>query len=558
MRAGIFATLVVLSCQPIMIGNPGEAGGTAALDGASGTAVGGGAGTVGIVPNLGGMAGGGAPSTGGSGGSGNTGGSALGGAPSAGAATGGAATGGAAGMADAGAAGANAGGSDDEPDAIDEPPRIINERVQVVIYDPTMVGSGAELTRLSTVLGVESPDALAMRLMDDLETWTRGHVHHEILPFKTSMAFPPTLDGFRYTQGSYEACLANAADCHAAAADYDAIQIEQDLCNSVQTGNTDQIWLLGAEHFGFAGGKQLSCQVTEDGKSFAKTLDVVQLDYHDGYASILASYQIFALGALQQVFGVPPADATAEAADNAYGLFVQSRGRARNAGASGCGDITFAPNSLQPNRFDDALSLLSYCDTFLHSPRAAAPLEVAQDLDCTAWGCTEQGFRGYWFAHVPQGPWSDAQGRLNDFWRYLLSASERLPPPPISVTCSSSYEPGWCAHAVDHKPIKCNFDEWATAEQATGYVEFRFEPKRLVSGVQLFDRACDEQVLAGHLEFSDGSASIRFGALETRGDTSTSETFEPKLLSGLRVVIDESTGANPGFAEITVASMLPP
>jgi hypothetical protein len=498
------------------------------------------------------------PNFGGVGGAGSIGSSAddpiAAGSPSGGASRAGEAMGGDAGM--AGTA-TDAAGSAGEPDTIQEPPRILNQRVQIVIYDPTVLGSDAQLTRLSTVLGVESPDVLALRLIDELEARTGGHLQHEVLPFKTSMVFPPTLEGARFTPDSYQACLANSAECHAAAADYDAIELEQELCSSVQTRNTDQVWLLGAEHFGFAGSKQLSCPVVEDDRPTLRTLDVVNLDYHGGYTSILSSYQIFALGALQQVFGVPPANSTAEAADNTYGLFVQSRGRARNAPASGCGDITFAPNSLEPNRFDETLSMPSYCETFSHYPRVAAPLDAALDLDCTAWGCTEQGFRHYWFAHLPRAPWSDSQGRLNDFWRYLLRPSERQSPPPISVTCSSSYAPGWCAHVMDEKQGNCNFNEWATSEQATGYVEFRFEPKQLVSGVQLYDRACNEQVLSGHLEFSDGSAPIRFGALETRGKRPTSKTFEPKLLSGLRVVIDDSSGPNPGFGEIAVASNLP-
>ena len=560
MRAAIFSALVLFSCQPIMIGSPGDAAaGSSASDGTSGAATTGasGASNVGIVPSLGGMAGAAVSDTAGSP---STAGAPVGGSAAAGMSSdgGGLTSAGAGGAESSGGAGHDGdGGAGGEAGSIAEPPRILNERVQLVIYDPAMLGSGATLKRLSTTLGVESPDVLAMRLMDDIDSLTGGHVHHEVLPFKTSLAFPPTLDGFRYTPASYLACLANAADCHAASADYDAIQIEQDLCNTVQTGNVDQIWLLGAERFGFVGGKQLSCQVTEDGQSFAKALDVVSLDYHDGYKSVLASYQIFALGALQQVFGVPPANATAEAPDNAYGLFVQSRGRAPSEPASGCGDITFAPNTLEPNRFDSPFSMPSYCESFLHYPRSAAPLDAAEPLGCTAWGCTEVGFRGYWLAHLPQAPWSDSQGKLNDFWRYLLRASERLPPELISVTCSSSYEPGWCAHVTDKKQGQCNFDEWATLSEATGYVEFRFEPPHLVSGVQLYDRACEEQVLSGHVEFSDGSRGIRFDALATDGKTPTSLTFEPKLLSGLRVVIDESSGPNPGFGEITVAAMLP-
>jgi len=549
MRAGILATLVLLSCQPIMIGNPAEAdGGARAMDGASGAAVSSGAGNVGVVPNFGGRAGGGA-SSGGSPDRPNTAGSPSGGTSSAGDSSGGDSS-------TAGGAGGDAAGSGGEHNANDDPSRVLNERVLFVIYDPNVNGPGGAAQRLSTSLGVEAPDVLATRLMTQLETLTDGHVHHEVFPFRYSAVFPPLLGGFRYDATSYQACLDDSSQCSALAADYDALELEQELCSAVQSQNPDQIWLLGAEHFGFTN-RELSCQVFEDERYITKTLDIVSLDYSRGFPSILYSYQAHALGALQQVFGVSPANATSDAPDNVYGLFVQARGRSPDITASGCGDITFAPNTLEANRFDAPFTMASYCDTFLHYPRTEPPLSAAVPTGCTAWGCTEVGFRSYWFSHLPRAPWSDSQGKLNDFWRYILHASERLPSLDMSVTCSSSYLPGWCQHVTDMHQGVCNENEWATFKKATGFVEFRFEPKQLVTGVQLYDRACDEQVLSGHLEFSDGSDDIPFGALEAEGIVPTSITFEPKLLSGLRVLIDESQGPHPGFGELTVARQPP-
>lgn len=549
MRVGIFSAIVVLSCQPIMIGNPAaEEGGAAAMDGASGATVANGASNSGVVPSFGGLGNGGASATGGSAHGPNTAGSQVGGTSTAGDAAGGA-------SGTAAGAGEDA-GSGGEPETNAEPERVLDARVLFVIYDPTMNGPGGAAQRLSTTLGVEAPDVLAMRLMAQLETLTDGHVHYEVFPFRNSAAFPPLLDGFRYDAAGYQACLEDSSKCSTAMADYDAIELEQELCSAVQDQNPDQIWLLGAEHFGFANQK-LSCQVFEDERFVTKTLDLISLDYSRDFPSILYSYQAHALGALQQVFGVSPANATSDAPDNVYGLFVQALGRAPDITASGCGDITFAPNTLEANRFDAPFTMPSYCDSFLHYPRTEAPLAAAVPTTCTAWGCTEVGFRGYWFSHLPRAPWSDSQGKLNDFWRYILYANERLPPSATSVTCSSSYLPGWCQHVTDGHQGVCNENEWATFKKTTGFVEFRFEPKQLVTGVQLYDRACDEQVLSGHLEFSDASADVPFGALEAEGLVPTSMTFEPKLLSGLRVVIDESQGPHPGFGEITVAGSTP-
>jgi Carboxypeptidase regulatory-like domain len=428
----------------------------------------------------------------------------------------------------------------------------IEPRVLVVIYDPMVTGPGAESERLSTSLSLEPPDALATRLLDTLQATTNGHVRPVVTAVKTSLGFPPSLDGFRYTEADYAACLADPQSCHAAAADYAAISAEEELCDAVQTGNVDQIWMLGGAHFGFPASQQLVCPVQVDAQEIQKVLDVIGMSYGGGMAGVLAAYQAHSDTALRQVFGSGPSSVI----DNPYGLFIQAQGSTPGAEASGCGNLSFAPNSLDSQRFDDERVAPSYCDAFLRYPLLQPPLASA--VSCVAWGCSEQGYRSYWLSHLPKANWSDAKGKLNDFWRYILRPDERLPAEAVTVTCSSSYQPGWCNHVRDGQQGVCNSNEWATAGKSTGFVEFLFNPKQVVSGVELYDRACDEQVLAGHLEFSDGSSNVTFGALEPSGKEFSSVTFAPKLLSGLRVVIDASSGENPGFGEITVVGSAAP
>ena len=59
-------------------------------------------------------------------------------------------------------------------------------------------------------------------------------------------------------------------------------------------------------------------------------------------------------------------------------------------------------------------------------------------------------------------------------------------------------------------------------------------------------------MLAGHLEFSDGSANIAFGALEDTGVTGTKLSFSAKNLTWVKVVIDQTNGGNAGLSEIVV------
>jgi hypothetical protein len=105
---------------------------------------------------------------------------------------------------------------------------------------------------------------------------------------------------------------------------------------------------------------------------------------------------------------------------------------------------------------------------------------------------------------------------------------------------------------LDGQKGVCNEGEWATLSAPTGWAKITLPTPRAVTSVTLYDRACDEQVLAGHLEFSNGSPNIAFGALENTGTTPTTVTFASKTLSWVKVVIDQSTGANPGLGEVII------
>jgi len=427
-------------------------------------------------------------------------------------------------------------------------------RVLPVIYDPMVPGVSGQVERLSALLGGDAPEGLTQQFSAALEAATGGHVREEIAPVKVVPEFPPLVGGFRYSASSYASCVADPQHCRPEGADYEAISGEQSLCAALESANADEIWLIGASHFGFAPLRPLECSVLVDSQPVVKKIDVVGLSYDAGLTGLFTGYQARAVAALDQAF----ADFPAASGDSVYQLFSHVQGQTAGAPASGCGSLTFAPNALVASRFDDPRTAQSYCDAFLTDPLPTSPVSSARPITCSAWGCTEQGFRRYWLSHLPRARWLDAQGKLDDFWRYILHPEERLAQQPIRLNCSSSYAPGWCAHVSDGQQGTCNVAEWATQSEATGWVEFLYTPKRLVTGVQLYDRACEEQVLSGHLEFSDGSPNLPFGALEPSGTEYTAVNFPPKLLSGLRVVIDSSNGGvNPGFGEVTVSSVLP-
>jgi hypothetical protein len=196
------------------------------------------------------------------------------------------------------------------------------------------------------------------------------------------------------------------------------------------------------------------------------------------------------------------------------------------AKAAGCGSSVFAPNAKEFGVFDDPRTVSAYCDAFFDYPPTPDPLVATGTLSCADWSCTELGFRRYWFAHLPRAAGRDAEGRMADFWRYITSPDDRTS--TTGIICSSSLGSGWCDKLVDGDFGTCNDGEWASTNRGSIWVDVYLGEE--VSSVSLYDRACPEQVLSGHIEFSDGSDTVYFGALPDEGLEPARVEFTPRVV----------------------------
>jgi hypothetical protein len=439
----------------------------------------------------------------------------------------------------------------------------LQPNVLLLIYDPMLPGGDGSLERVSTRLGTGEPHDLASELADFVLGATGGHVQPSFTTIDQQLTFPPRSDGSDYSAQQYASCLDDATQCLPdSVVDIATVEAERALCAAVWRDSLDEIWLLGGPHGGLQPLLGLECAFDGFDGTVVKHVDVVGLDFSQGSDGLLARYQERSHLALLNAF-----ERQENASDDPYAVFTHIAAQTSQLDVSGCGTPGFAPNTNESGRFDERRKVSSFCDAFYDYPLADDAIASSVPTSCEAWGCTERGYRRYWFSHLPRARWLDEKGRLNDFWRLVGRPDERDgvlekgadgKPEPI---CSSSWEPGWCSNLDDEKHLKCNDNEWATKNQPNGFAEWFYSPKRLVTSVSLYARRCDEQVLVGHVEFSDGSPDLKFGKLDigsaTQEPVPTVLTFQPKLLSGLRVVIDQSTGGNPGFAEIGIASTAP-
>ena len=424
----------------------------------------------------------------------------------------------------------------------------------VVIYDPLITKTDGTKVKLSTYMNWEDPTQLVDRFKRSIQSMTNGRVKYTVVKTKTINAFPVKADGFQYTQASYLACIADSSQCHAAdAANVLATLSSEGVCTDVNAGTTNELWLFGGPYFGY-----YESQLTGPkafwynspplaGSTCNKLLPIMGFNYERSLAEMVHDMLHRTESTMSRVYGSWAEDRMA----NNWDKFALVAAQSPSFNYSGCGNAHWTPTSTQDYDYANPRSIPSFCDDFLNYPNLKNPPSSAlKTITCSAWGCEELAYYRYFFQHLPHVTGSGPDGKFNDWWRYVAKPNDVFLTDPGDATCSSEYAGGWCSKVLDGVHGTCNDGEWATASLPTGWAKVTFPSSKSVSSVTVFDRACDEQVTAGHLEFSDGSANIAFGALENTGATGTKLTFAAKTLSWVKVVIDSSTGGNPGLGEI--------
>lgn len=426
-------------------------------------------------------------------------------------------------------------------------------KVEVLVFDPEVTKNSISGTRLSNYMKWDDPLQLANQFRRAIESMTNGRVRYKIAKTRIVDDIPRKADGFDYSMDHYLKCIAETSTCHEPdAVDMRAIVDSYEICSDTNAEAIDEVWMFGGPYFGFYESQLIGPNgfwynsPPLEGTNCRKLVPVMGFNYERKLEEMVHDVMHRTEATMARVYGSWEENRM----NHAWDRFALVAAQSPSYGISGCGNGHYAPNSTDDYQYDSTAPVESYCDDFFHYPNMGAPPSVLKTITCAAWGCSELGYYRYFFQHLPKAAGLGPDGRFADWWRYLVKPNDVSLTDPVS--CSSEYAGGWCQAVLDGAHGSCNVGEWATAGVPTGWAKITLPLPRSVGAVSLYDRACPEQVLAGHLEFSDGSASLRFGALEDSGATPTRITFAPKTLSWIKVVIDQSTGVNPGLGEVVI------
>lgn len=307
----------------------------------------------------------------------------------------------------------------------------ISKKLFVLIYDPVLSNG----QKLSAYKGWQSSDNLTTQAISTLSSITNGKVTYSVAQRVEVNGWPALEDGYVYDEKTYFDVLNGVTPSHQPQmANYLTFVNNYGICDMLNSGQVDELWVFGGPWFGYyesrligPGGFWYNSDPITTGTSCKKLLPVMGYNYERG-EEVLHGYGHRAESTMTYVYGSWQENRMAHNWDK-FGL---NRAQSPNYSTFGCGSIHFTPNSSSSSdeyRYDLTSSAMSYCDDFINYPSLGDPQTVAKQITCQAWGCNETGYYKYWMQHLPHFAGTGPDGKLNDWWQYIVDPNIAAPQP---------------------------------------------------------------------------------------------------------------------------------
>lgn len=299
-----------------------------------------------------------------------------------------------------------------------EPPQngTLDVKVLVLNFDPLVP---AEKKRLHEVCGWFDPRKLAEGYAADVRKASDGLIRYEIVEWKDLDVFPVKKDGFRYTVESYLSCRNGDTEWHKAdLADYPRMADTYDAVRLIDAGKIDEVWLFGGPYFGFHESSMLGPKAfyinggVYDRVDSNRRFAVMGFNYERGVAEMLHNLCHRTEASMSRVYGGWKAE---ELTSN----WARFAANLKQSGRAAVGSCHYPPNAESDYDYDNKRIVASTADDWLSYPRLTGRTTM---VSCETWGGPDyhRNYMKWWFRHLPRADGKNADGRLNNWWRYVF------------------------------------------------------------------------------------------------------------------------------------------
>ncbi len=320
------------------------------------------------------------------------------------------------------------------PDSPDEPAQIVNPRVFLIIYNPTV--DAASGTKLAQFMGWRRPDDLVSGLIADLLQASGGLVRYSIARRIELDEFPLLLDGFRYSAQSYlDVIRSGAAPHNPQGFDYSALLDRFQILQAIDERQYDEVWIMGFPYAGLfestmggAGAFWCNSPALQDTGTSVRRFVVMGFSYERDIGEMLHSFNHRCEAILAHVFGAleflmwayrPNRVPATIASDQSLSLFQQYILFDKIApGKAALGVVHYAPNGLQDYDLGNPTPVPSNCYDWLKFPDFQGDIRMVTSSE---WGGgSERAFQQWWLKHLPKAA-GRQHGIHNNWWQYIAN-----------------------------------------------------------------------------------------------------------------------------------------
>ena len=296
----------------------------------------------------------------------------------------------------------------------------ITVNVLVLNFDPVIEGR-----QLHTLAKWNDPRMLAAGYIDDVKKASHGLIRYQIKDWRDIDAIPVKADGFQYSSAQYYEAHKSGTGWHPSdQADYPKI-INQYALAAINNGTIDEVWLFGGPYFGYFESSMAgpgafwingsAYDQIDSNRAFA----IMGFNYERGVGEMLHNLAHRIESTMSKQYRGWNLSDPVTPWDKFAANIHQSKGMA------GAGNCHYAPNSQSDYDYSNPRMVQSTADDWLRYPYLTGKKTMVSREN---WGGPDyqRNYLRWWFERLPHASGSDADGTLNNWWRYIYQFNETI------------------------------------------------------------------------------------------------------------------------------------
>jgi hypothetical protein len=307
----------------------------------------------------------------------------------------------------------------------------ITKNVYVIVYDPLLSSS----QKLSQHMGWNDHATITQQTVDFFKQATNNKMNYVVTDTTVvTSGWPELVDGFTYTEQEYLAVMSGQQSPHQpTGVSYNKIvnSPEFDICGKANRGEIDEVWIYNGPWFGFyestlvgPGAYYFNSPPVGGTHNCNRLIPIMGPSPERSVDEAVHNFTHRTESTMSKVYGGWQQNNTS----HNWNKFALVKAQSPNYSYSGCGSSHYPPNATSDYNYANPSSVLSNCEDFLNYPTLSDPLQVAQPVTCSTWGCSQLGYFRYWFGHVPSFAGCAPDNATNDWWKYLANPGYALYP----------------------------------------------------------------------------------------------------------------------------------